>query len=204
MMQALLVSNALLWIAVVALAALVLALVRQIGALHERIAPVGALATGAGPAPGRPAPQQELEDWSGRRLRVGGASDDGRSTLLFFLSPGCPVCKSLLPVLDAIATQEASWLRIVWASDGARAEHAALVAEHGLAERPFVLSTELALAHRVGQLPFAVLIDPGGVVSASGIVNTREHLESLFEAQARGAPTLQRWLESRRGARRVA
>jgi methylamine dehydrogenase accessory protein MauD len=204
MMQALLVSNVLLWIAVVALAGLVLALVRQIGVLHERIAPVGALATSAGPAPGQPAPVIDAVDWSGRPLRVGGESADGRSTLLFFLSPGCPVCKALLPVLDSIAAQEARWLRVVWASDGPRAEHAALVAEHRLAEREFVLSTPLALAHRVGQLPFAVLIDGRGVVSAAGLVNTREHLESLFEAQERGAPTLQRWLESRRDGRRVA
>ncbi len=204
MTQALLVSNVLLWIAVVALAGVVLALVRQIGLLHERIAPVGALATPAGPVPGEPAPVVDVEDWSGRLLRLGGESADGRSTLLFVLSPGCPVCKSLLPVLERVASQEARWLRVVWASDGPRAEHASLVAEHQLAEREFVLSTELALAHRVGPLPFAVLIDGRGRVSAAGLVNTREHLESLFEAQERAAPTLQRWLESRRDARRVA
>lgn len=196
MTQALLVSNLLLWLAVVALACLVLALVRQIGVLHARIAPVGALATGAGPRPGDAAPQLELEDWSGRRLRTGGESEDGRSTLLFFLSPRCPVCKSLLPALDAVAEAERNWLRVVLASDGARAEHAELVEQHGLAAKHFVLSTQLALAHRVGQLPFAVLVDAQGRVRAAGIVNTREHLESLFEALERGVPTLQAWLAS--------
>ena len=204
MMQALLVSNALLWLAVIALAGLVLALVRQIGVLHARIAPVGALATQAGPRPGETAPRLEVEDWSGRSLRLGGRSEDGRSTLLFFLSPRCPVCKELLPALDAVAQAERDWLRVVWASDGARAEHAALVEQHGLADRPFVLSTPLALAYRVGQLPFAVLVDAEGDVRAAGIVNTREHLESLFEAQERGAPTLQDWIASQPGSRRVA
>lgn len=204
MMQALLVSNALLWLAVLSLACVVLALVRQLGVLHARIAPVGALDTGAGPRPGDAAPELLLEDWLGQRLRVGGASEDGRSSLLFFLSPRCPVCKALLPALSAIARQECDWLRVVLASDGARAEHAALVEEHEQAAQHFVLSTPLALAYRVGQLPFAVLVDPAGTVRAAGIVNTREHLESLFEAQARGAPTLQSWLASRADARRVA
>jgi methylamine dehydrogenase accessory protein MauD len=202
--QALLISNLLLWLAVIALAGLVLALVRQIGVLHARIAPVGALATGAGPRPGEAAPRLELEDWSGRPLRIGGESEDGHSTLLFFFSPRCPVCKELLPALDAIARAERDWLRVVWASDGARDEHAPLVEQHGLATRPFVLSTPLALAYRVGQLPFAVLVDAAGVVRAAGIVNTREHLESLFEAKERGAPTVQDWIASQRGSRRVA
>jgi len=204
MIQALLISNALLWLALIALSAVLLALVRQLGALSARIAPVGALATGAGPRPGDAAPVFELEDWSGRSLRIGGESADGRSTLLFFLSPRCPVCKALLPALAAAAESERAWLRVVWASDGARAEHAALVQEHELASRPFVLSTELALAYRVGQLPFAVLLDAQGRVRAAGIVNTREHLESLFEALERGTPTLQDWLADAGGTRRVA
>ena len=192
-MQALLVSNALLWLAVLALACVVLALVRQIGLLHARIAPVGALDTGAGPRPGGPAPELVLEDGSGRRVQVGGASEDGRATLLFFLSPRCPVCKELLPAVGALSRQERDWLRVVLASDGARAEHAALVRALGLSALPLVLSTPLALAYRVGQLPFAVLVDARGDVAAAGIVNTREHLESLLEAHARGVPNLQAW-----------
>ena len=42
-MNPLLVSNVLLWVLVVVLALVVLALVRQVGVLHERITPVGAL-----------------------------------------------------------------------------------------------------------------------------------------------------------------
>ena len=42
-MTALAISNIVLWVLVVALAAVVLALTRQLGVLHERIAPAGAL-----------------------------------------------------------------------------------------------------------------------------------------------------------------
>ena len=43
MIDALIASNLLLWVLVIVLAAVVLALVRQIGVLHERLAPAGAL-----------------------------------------------------------------------------------------------------------------------------------------------------------------
>ena len=65
MTQALLVSNALLWVLVVVLGLVVVALVRQIGLLHERIAPVGALVQGDGPIVGtkacKPAPQVDMQ-----------------------------------------------------------------------------------------------------------------------------------------------
>jgi hypothetical protein len=39
-----------------------------------------------------------------------------------------------------------------------------------------------------------VLIDEQGIVAAQGLVNTREHLESLFEAQQRGVASIQDYL----------
>ncbi len=48
----------------------------------------------------------------------------------------------------------------------------------------------------VEKLPFAALIDKDGVLRAKGIVNSREHLESLFEAQAKGVASLQEYLSS--------
>jgi methylamine dehydrogenase accessory protein MauD len=188
--DALIVSNALLWIVVVVLSGVVLALLRQVGVLHERVAPAGALVGRGGPRVGEPAPVLEVEDWSGRRLRVGGAGD--ASTLVCFLSPGCPVCKTLLPVLRSVAAAEAA--RLVFASDGARAEHEAFVRAHGLEREAYVLSAALGLAYQVGRLPYAVLLDAEGIVRARGLVNTREHLESLFEAKERGVASLQEYL----------
>jgi len=204
MNEALLVSNLALWIAVVALAAVVFALVRQIGVLHERIAPAGALMSGGGPRVGEAAPVLEVEDWRGRRVAIGGREPEGRATLLFFVSPTCPVCKSLLPVLGSVARDEDRELRVVYASDGPRDEHAAFVEGEGLADRGYVLSTDLGLAFAIGKLPTAVLIDAEGVIRAQGLVNSREHLESLFEARARGVASLQEWLGAEDEARRVA
>ncbi len=195
MIEALVVSNAVLWIAVVILAAVVVALTRQIGVLHERVFPVGALVMPGGPRVGDPAPVLALTDLAGRAVRVGGADEQGRHTLLFFVSPTCPVCKTLLPVVTALARTARPPTRVVLASDGDPAEHRAFVARAGLGEHPYVLSTELGLAHQVGKLPHAVLIDATGVLRAKGLVNTREHVESLFEAARLGVASMQEYLQ---------
>ena len=194
MTQALLVSNAVLWMVVVLLGCVVAALARQIGVLHERVAPAGALMVGKGPAVGEPAPVVRVEDLAGTVRDVGGPGAGGRSTLLFFLSPTCPVCKALLPVLRSIVRAEAAWLDVVLAGDGPREEHEAFVEQHHLERVRYVLSPTLGISYQVGKLPYAVLLDAAGVILAKGLVNTREHLESLFEARDRGVASIQDFL----------
>src|SRR5580765_6501290 len=93
---ALLVSNVVLWVLVVVLTGIVAVLVRQVGVLYERVAPAGALMVARGPAVGDAAPEITAQSLDGTTHAIGGARPDGRSTLLFFLSPTCPVCKTLL------------------------------------------------------------------------------------------------------------
>ena len=69
--------------------------------------------------------------------------------MLFFLSPTCPVCKKLLPILKSIKASESTWLDVVLASDGDLPEHAAFREKAKLAAFPYVLSTELGMAFRV-------------------------------------------------------
>jgi len=196
--QALVVSNLVLWVAVLALAALVVALMRQIGVLYERIAPAGALVAGAAPRVGERAPVVTVPELEGGSVTLGEPSADGRSTLLFFLSPTCPVCKTLLPVVRQIARAEARTLRVVLASDGPREEHVAFAREHAIDELPYALGAPLGLAYRVAKLPYAVLVDAAGIIRAEGLVNTREHLESLFEAMERGVASVDEYLAQKR------
>lgn len=60
-----------------------------------------------------------------------------------------------------------------------------------------MLSTELGLAHAVGKLPYAILIGADGKIVAKGLVNNREHIESLFEAQRSGIASIQEYLARR-------
>ena len=195
-MNTLVISNIVLWVLVLALLAAVWALARQIGVLYERIAPMGALVTDAGPKLGEAAPVLTVASLAGDRQTVGGVSD--RSTLLFFLSPTCPVCKKLLPVLKSIARDEGQALRLVLASDGNMPEHLAFWRDAQLTDFPYLLSTELGMTYRVSRLPYAVLIDGQGVLRAKGMVNTREHLDSLFTARDLGVGTVQQYLQVRR------
>ena len=191
---ALAVSNMILWVVVVVLGLTVLALARQVGVLYERIAPAGALMIGAGPGVGDEAPLMDLEELDGKPIRLGGASDQSRTTLIFFLSPTCPICDTLLPVLRSLRKDEGGWLDIVLASDGELAEQRAFRTTKRLTDFPYVVSTQLGLTYQVGKLPFAVLIDELGIVRAKGLTNNREHLESLFEAKERGVSSIQEYV----------
>lgn len=199
-MNPLVVSNILLWILVVVLSLVVLALVRQVGVLHERITPVGALMLAKGLKVGELAPTIPLEALSGAALTVGGTRTDGRSLLVMFVSPTCPVCKALLPVLKSSRKSEADWLDVILASDGDLAEQRAFVSEHGLDSFPYVVSSPLGVSYQVSRLPYAVILDSEGILRARGIINSREHLESLFEAKRLGVASMQDFLEGRRGS----
>ena len=201
-MSALAVSNIVLWLVVIGMALVLLALVRQVGVLHERIAPAGALLLAKGLKVGDPAPALTVADLGGRTVAIGGPRADRLSTLLMFVSPSCPVCKELLPVLKASRRSERSWLEIVFASDGDEAEQRQFVGRSELEDFPYIISAPLGVSYQVGRLPFAALIDDQGVLRARGIINSREHLESLFEAKRLGVVSLQEYLENaaRKGA----
>ncbi|MBI1731206.1 MAG: methylamine dehydrogenase accessory protein MauD [Gammaproteobacteria bacterium] len=197
MADALVISNLLLWVVVIALGLVVLALVRQVGVLYERVAPAGALMVNRKLKAGEPAPELALVDLTGKPVAIGGASNTGRGTLLFFLSPNCPICKTLLPALRSAARNERAWLDVILASDGNDHDHAQFVAEQDLAQFPYVSSEILGMTYGVGKLPYAVLIGEHGNIVSMGIINSREHLESLFESRERGVASIQEYLKSR-------
>jgi len=194
MIDALIVSNGVLWVAVCVLGLVVVALTRQIGLLHERIAPVGALAVERGPAVGDVVADLAVESLDGQRIEFGAGRDDEKKTLLFFLSPTCPVCATLLPTLQRMVQAQGEQTRLIYASDGPRAQHESFTKDKGLDGSHYILSRELGLYFEVSKLPYAVLIDASGTIRAKGLVNTREHVESLFEAERMGVASLQQFL----------
>ncbi|GAA6150662.1 redoxin domain-containing protein [Pseudoteredinibacter isoporae] len=194
MTELLLISNAILWLCVIALLIAVVALARQIGVLYERVAPAGALMMNQTLKVGDKAPALEVEELtSGRAITIGAQQDKAR--LLFFLSPSCPVCKTLLPVLKSSAQAEASWLNVTLASDGEAQEHIDFISEYKLNKFDYVLSERLGKMYGVAKLPYAVLIDDQGDVSSMGLINSREHLESLFESKELGVDSIQSYLQ---------
>jgi methylamine dehydrogenase accessory protein MauD len=192
MIETLVVANVVLFVVVAALVVVVYALARQIGVLYERVSPMGALMMDTGPQVGANAPVLALTDLRGQVVNIGAPSP--RSTLLFFLSPTCPVCKKLLPIVKSAAVSERRWLSIVLASDGDEGEHRRFVQRADLGAFPYVLSQALGVTYHVGKLPYAVLLDERGVVRAKGLVNSREQLESLFTAKELGVASIQEFV----------
>ena len=188
MASALIVSNIILWIAVIGLSVLVFALTRQVGVLHERVAPAGALTPTSGPKIGETTEIVTTENLAGEKLAVGGATL--AATLVFFVSPTCPVCRNLVPTAKSLASYEG--LNLIFASDGDTLEqHQNYATDLKIDFKAYVLSQALGLDYGVSKLPFAVLIAKDGTLASKGLVNTREHLESLLESMNTGVATLQ-------------
>jgi methylamine dehydrogenase accessory protein MauD len=191
-MSFLIASQIALWIGLLVLGVVCMALARQIGVLHQRIAPAGALSLRQPLKVGDSTPEMTLTALDGSTVQIGGRA--GRAQLLLFLSPDCKICDALLPAVRSAQGAERQWLDIVLASDGESYAHAEFVREKHLGKFPYVVSEHLGRSYGVAKLPYAVLIDEAGKLSSTGLVNTREHLESLFVAKETGVSNIQQFL----------
>jgi methylamine dehydrogenase accessory protein MauD len=196
MVEALIISNILLWIVVVIMSVMLFALVRQIGVLYERVAPAGALMINQNLKVGGEAPSLDLQDIDGGLITVGGVPENKKSKLIFFVSPTCPVCKTLLPVVKSATKSEKDWLDFILASDGENNDHKGYISEHKLESFTYISSEILGRSYGVSKLPYAVLIDEQGKIASMGIINSREHLESLFESKERGVASIQDYVKT--------
>lgn len=176
-------------VVVIGLIVVCVAMARQIGILLERISPVGAMINDSGPKLGEVTPEMTIPSLTGGSVTVGRTST--KSSLIFFLSPGCPVCKKLLPTLKEMQVSEGGWLNIYLASDGDESKHRKFIQEQKLENFPYILSEPLGQSYKVARLPFAVLLDAQGVVKSKGLVNSREQIESIFNAHETGFMSIQ-------------
>jgi methylamine dehydrogenase accessory protein MauD len=190
MLTVLIVSQILSWIVILGLGLALLALARQVGVLHVRLAPAGALLTGKGPVVGEAAPVLDVATIDGAPLAIGKAR--GRMQLLLFVSPHCPLCKDLIPIAKNFARTEK--LDIVFVGDDALEEQRAMIARLDMAGLPFVNGSIVGRTFHVDRLPHAVLIGDNGTLLSKGLVNSREHLESLVTAHELGVVSVQDYL----------
>ncbi len=189
----LIASNVLLWGAFLSLAALMLGVIRQIGLLHERSAPLGAMMIDHGPDIGERSPVFNVKTFDGDPLIVGRAITSERPSLLMFTGPSCPICAKILPIVRSVAAAEGT--DVILISDGTTAEHREFLREHPLQDERYVVSAEIGIKYQVSKVPYGVLLDKDGVIQAKGLCNTREHVESLFETIRVGQPTLQKFIK---------
>jgi len=146
------------WILLGVLAVVVIALARQIGVLHLRLSPVGALEVDdEGPPLGAAPEARVARGRDGTSVLVGGP---GPRRLLAFVSPTCPICEQVLPSMPAAAKAGGLVLQVV--SD-----------------------PELERAYGVPGVPFLVVLDETGVGRSKGTVNSLEQIEGLIDTARR-------------------
>ena len=194
MMSVLIVSQIFSWLVIVGLALAVLALARQVGVLHMRVAPAGALTPAKGPAAGEMTPKLNVTAMDGTSLTIGGLLEKGHKQLLLFVSPHCPICKELIPVAQNFAKRED--VDILFMGDDAPGDIAAMMAKMGIDGGSFVNDPSTGRAFHIDKLPNAVLIGEDGKILSKGLVNSREHLESLVISHEMGVVSVQDYLAS--------
>ncbi|MGH2724843.1 MAG: methylamine dehydrogenase accessory protein MauD [Actinomycetota bacterium] len=172
-----LASYVVLWGLVVVLALVVLALARQVGTLHLRLGPRGALEMDEeGPPLGEAPEPIDALDTGGRPVQIAGP---GTAQLLLFVSPGCPVCREVLPSLPAVARTGLMAPVVVSDGDGSEATLP------GRLDAPVVAGPDIARGFGIPGTPYAVVLDGLGVVRAKGTVNNLEQMEGLVDTARR-------------------
>lgn len=192
MLTSLIISQILSWIIILVLGAALLALARQVGILHMRVAPAGAMTTGGGAAVGDQAPAVPTHNLDGGHVTVGGAAPGVPLRLLLFVSAQCPLCKALIPAAKSFARDERIALTFVGDDDPIIQRE--MIAKQGLEAFVFVNGPEVGQAYGVGKLPYAALLDEQGMLLSKGLVNSREHLESLVIAHEMGLKSVQDYI----------
>jgi hypothetical protein len=146
------------WVLLVVLGVVVVALARQVGTLHLRLGPRGALEIdNEGPDLGEALPATPARVEGGGTVVVGGP---GEPRLVLFSSPTCIVCREVAPGLPAAARAG----RLV----------------------PQVLhDPEVERAFEIPGTPFLLVLDELGIVRAKGTVNNLEQMEGLVDTAVR-------------------
>jgi hypothetical protein len=146
------------WLLLVVLCVVVVALARQVGMLHLRLGPRGALEIDTeGPGLGEALPATPARAADGGTVLVGGP---GEGRLVLFSSPTCIVCREVAPGLPAAARAGGLVPQVVHDPD---------------AERAF----------EVPGTPFLLVLDDLGIVRAKGTVNNLEQMEGLVDSAVR-------------------
>jgi methylamine dehydrogenase accessory protein MauD len=169
-----------LWVLTIVLAVVVVALARQIGTLHMRLGPRGALEMDdEGPPLGEAPESQDVLDVTGAPVTLGGP---GRQQLLLFVSPGCGMCEQVLPALPAIARNGQLTPYVV--TDVDRSETELTFGRQRLAAR-LIPGAELIQRYNVPGTPYVIVTDRLGIVRAKGTVNNLEQMEGLVDTAQR-------------------
>ncbi|NHN88926.1 thioredoxin domain-containing protein [Acetobacter conturbans] len=180
MTLALILWQIVLTLLILGVAVMLLALARQIGVLHERMAPIGPQEARPGLDVGQVVPRLVLHTLEDRPVVIGEALQAGHRQMLLFVAPECPVCKRVIPIARDVAT--ARGFELLFVGDGPVPELKDMVASRPEMQGiPLLTGVELGLVLQINRLPALVLLDERGTIRVKDIVNTRRQIEDLLD-----------------------
>lgn len=184
------ISYAVLWLVVLSEVVLLLALARLVGRLTRQLPPTGARVIDPGPEIGEAVESWESVDLLGKAVSVRFPRE--RGIFLLYISPFCSVCAGLVPAAKRFFKEiseeaEGAWVMVL-GTEQAQVNYAH---EKRLTPWPVLSEKRLPEAWRLQGAPFAIWVDGGGRVRAKGMVNNRDHLESLRYAASTGHATVE-------------
>ena len=158
----LLLSDVALLVVVGGLAVVVLVLARQIGVLHERTAPAGALMQRAVDVERLDLAGLLVENLAGETLSLQRISS-GKGLSLLFVGPDCPVCGSLLPGYESILA-DLSFVCCWVGNAQPKLEQLRYADRHGLDKARYLVTPQLGINLQVMQTPTLVIVGSDGNV----------------------------------------
>lgn len=160
-------------------ALMLVATMRQVGVLHQRVRPTGAGAAN-GPAIGARLPALALQAVNDRASGVPSAAKT--VTLLAYVAPGCSLCGELLPSFEAFGRNAPEAVQVLLATD-APPDKAAEYAEENDVKMPLVRADNLAREWHIPGSPYVVAVRQDDSqtlrVLSAGVVNSLEQLEDV-------------------------
>ena len=178
------VSFLALWVVVLIEGFVFLVLLRQVGVLHVRLAPRGAMGL-EHPAPGFRLSEETFVTTEGRRITF--RADRGRRLLALFVSPECSVCGDVMPGVRTLVRERQGELDLIVGVGAEDADATEYLDPYRL-NTHVVAAPDLLKRLSITAAPFAASLDEEGRIIAGGVINSLEQLESVLDEQLDGSP----------------
>ena len=166
-------SHLLLGMLVFLLAVALLAANREVGVLRQKL---GLARTGATAI----IPLISVSTLAGDMLTIGGASRDGRASLLLFLRTECVASAQALRFASTLCKPARLRLRLIVFGEGERAAYCELTRAYNICEADIVLHEGIGEEIGVDHWPAAVLTTGDGALLGKSGVQKCDQLEALL------------------------
>jgi methylamine dehydrogenase accessory protein MauD len=172
-----LISNVVLWVALLVLGFLLLGALRALGLLRWRLEQLEATTPSrlgrGGLKPGKRAPDFTLPSVAGGDVSLHEFA--GRRVFLVFTQSGCKPCHHVVPELNKL--QRGGDVQVLVVNNGELEATRQWAGEAGVCF-PVLVQEQFSVSKRYEMYatPFAFLIDERGVIASKGIINNGQHI----------------------------